>query len=222
VRKGTIIEVTATATDGLRTSDPAHTSVRVRNRRPRLNIVHIRPWDRIALGQTLVARAEGADPDGDPLRYEFEWRVNGDPIQHHDTAYSTAGLSPGDLVEVRATALDGEDASDPIASAAVRVVGSNPEIVSNPSGFSGDGTFRYQVEVVHPDGDRNLRYSLKAAPEGMQVDLLTGAVTWAPRNDQLGDFPVAIAVEDAQGAVTVQEFELQVGGASMPANQAGH
>ncbi len=121
---------------------------------------------------------------------------------------------------MRARALDGEDASDPIDSAAVRVVGANPEIVSSPGGWSEDGTFRYRVEVVHPDGDRRIRFSLRSGPDGMVVDPISGEVQWAPVPAQLGDFPVAVAVEDSRGAVTVQAFELTVVPPAHPAAPA--
>lgn len=217
VRKGTVVEVSAVASDGLRSSDPRRASVTVRNRRPRLDVVRIEPWEKVAPGQTLSVSAEATDPDGDALEYQFSWRVNGREITTAGDSFSTAALQPGDLVVARARALDGEDASDPIDSAPVRVVGANPEIVSSPGGWSGTGTFEYRVEVVHPDGDRNLRFSLKSGPEGMEVDPIAGEVRWTPAAGQLGDFTVAVAVEDSRGAVTVQEFDLSVNGASAPA-----
>jgi len=221
VPKGTQIEVTATASDGLHTSEPARGSVEVRNQRPRLTEVHIEPWDKVALGETLVVRADGIDPDGDALRFDFAWEVNGEPVDESGTSFATASLTAGDWVQARVTANDGASDSDRIATARVRVVGANPEIVSAPSGFASDGVYRYRVEVVHPDGDRSLRFELRTAPEGMKVDAISGEITWTPRADQVGEHPVEVAVRDSKDAVTVQSFSLNVGAAGgVPAKQA--
>jgi hypothetical protein len=210
-RRGAVVEVAAVASDGLRESDPSRASVTVANRAPTLDSVRIEPWEKVAPGQQLSVSAAGSDPDGDPVDYEFQWRVNGAPIDHAGTELATDDLASGDLVVVRAWARDGDAKSAPIESAAVRVVGANPEIVSTPAGYDGRGTFRYRVEAVHPDGDRSLRFALREAPEGMRVDPLRGEVSWTPRSDQTGTFTVAVAVEDSRGAVTVQEFDLVVG-----------
>jgi len=221
VPKGTQITVTATASDGLHTSEPARGSVAVRNQRPRLTEVHIEPWERVPRGGSLEVRADGVDPDGDTLSFDYAWQVNGEPVEASGTSFSTASLSAGDEVQVIATANDGSMDSDRIASARVRVVGSNPEIVSSPSGFASDGVYRYRVEVVHPDGDRSLRFELRTAPEGMKVDPVTGEITWKPRPDQVGEHPVAVAVRDSRDAVTVQAFSLKVGApAGGPASPA--
>jgi hypothetical protein len=221
VSKGTRVVVTATASDGVRTSDPASGSVTVRNRRPRLSEVRIEPWDKVALGETLAVRAGGVDPDGDELHFAYSWEVNGETVDDSGDSFSTASLAPGDWVQVHVTANDGDSDSDPIASARVRVVGSNPQIVSEPSGFASDGVYRYKVEVVHPDGDRSLRFELRSAPDGMTVDPISGQITWTPRSDQLGEHLVEVAVQDSKEAVTVQAFSLNVGaGSGAPANQS--
>jgi len=222
--KGTLIEVTATAHDDLMESEPAQVSLRVRNRRPRLNQARIEPWEAVAAGDSLAITAEGSDPDGDELEYDFQWTVNGEPIEAEGPSLSTASLAIGDWVQARVRASDGESESDPVDTARVRVVGGNPQIVSSPGEFSSDGVFRYTVVAEHPDGDRALRYELREAPEGMWVNPVSGEITWRPTRGQVGEHEVAVAVKDSHGAVTVQAFSLKVAKgaeiASPPAQRA--
>jgi hypothetical protein len=223
VRKGTPIEVTATASDGIAESEPARRVIRVRNQRPTLRQARIEPWETVDLGGSLTVRADGTDPDGDLLAYHYRWRVNDQPIAAEGASLSTAGLVPGDLVQARVFASDGESESDPVDTARVRVVGANPKIVSVPSGFSEDGIFRYTVEVEHLRGDGPLRFRLRTAPEGMWVNPVSGEITWRPEPGQRGVHPVEVAVKDRRGAVTVQAFGVSVGkdaqAPSPPANQ---
>jgi len=51
VRKGTPIEVTATASDGFAESEPARRAVRVRNQRPKLSQARIEPWETVDVGE---------------------------------------------------------------------------------------------------------------------------------------------------------------------------
>lgn len=224
VRRGTRIEVTATASDGLAESEPARRAVEVRNQRPTLTQARIEPWDTVGLGGSLTVQADGTDPDGDLLEIHYQWRVNDQPIAAEGPSLSTAGLAAGDLVQARVFARDGASESDPIDTARVRVVGANPKIVSTPSGFSTDGIFRYTVEVERPHGKGELRFRLRTGPEGMLVNPVSGEVTWRPKPGQTGVHPVEVEVKDPGGAVIVQAFSLNVGkGApipSPPANQS--
>ena len=223
VRKGTRIEVTATASDGLAESEPARRAVQVRNQRPTLTQARIEPWDTVGRGESLTVRADGTDPDGDRLEIHYRWRVNDRPIAAEGASLSTAGLAPGDLVQARVVASDGESESDPIDTARVRVVGASPKIVSAPSDFSTDGFFRYTVEVERPNGKGELRFRLRTAPEGMWVNPVSGEITWRPEPGQTGVHPVEVEVKDPGGAVIVQAFSVSVGNGapipSPPANQ---
>ena len=223
VRKGTRIEVTATASDGLSESEPARRAVQVRNQRPTLTQARIEPWKTVGLGESLTVRAEGTDPDGDLLEIHHRWRVNDQPIAAEGASLSTAGLAPGDLVQARVFASDGASESDPIDTARVRVVGATPKIVSAPSEFSADGTFRYTVEVERSHADGDLRFRLRTAPEGMWVNPVSGEITWRPQPGQTGVHPVEVEVKDPGGAVTLQAFRVNVGKgdelSAPPANQ---
>jgi hypothetical protein len=220
VRKGTRIEVTATASDGLADSEPARAAVEVRNQRPTLTQARIEPWKTVGLGDSLSVRAAGTDPDGDPLTLHYRWHVNGRPIAAEGDSLSTAGLVAGDLVYARVFASDGASESDPIDTARVRVVAATPKIVSAPGGFSADGTFRYTVEVEEPQRDGDIRFRLRTAPEGMRVNPFSGEIVWRPKPGQTGIHPVEVEVKDSGGAVVVQSFQVTVAKGDPPASPA--
>jgi hypothetical protein len=210
VGPGSFVEVKVTASDGQEhRSESAR--VRVRNRRPVITGLGLEPSGTVPRGETLRARAAARDPDGDDVEVRFEWRVNGRLAEGQGDSLSTAALVPGDEVQVRALAGDGEHDGLALESSVVRVVNGAPVIRSQPSGLSADGIFRYRLDVVDPDDDGPLRFTLRRGPEGMEIDRVAGELSWRPGAAQAGRHPVVIAVEDTRGARSVQEFELDVG-----------
>ena len=77
--------------------------------------------------------------------------------------------------------------------------------------------FNYQIEANDPEGGV-LSFSLTTAPQGMQIDVATGQVTWIPTTEQIGDHLVTIRVTDNQQGYVEQSFTLNVEAA--PINQA--
>jgi len=211
VPKGTAIEVEVVASDGRDQSPPASARTRVGNRAPMLEKVVLDPPDSVRIGQPLVAVPIASDPDGDAIRYRYEWRVNGKPVSEERERFSTASLKRGDKIEVRVVAGDGDAESPPMDSPPVQVANSAPMITSTPDTIqTSDGAFRYTVEARDPDGDTNLRYRLVKGPQGAHVDPLLGEFVWQPSRDQVGTHEVEVAVEDGHGGETHQKFELTV------------
>jgi hypothetical protein len=210
VDKGDEVEVEVVASDGTWEGEPARASAEVRNRRPVVVGVRLDPAPNVAPGQKLTAVAVGDDEDGDEVEFRYAWRVNGRSVDADGPALDTAGLDRGDEIQVRVTAHDGEAESDPVESVRVQVGNSSPDILSDPTGLREDGAFVYQVEARDPDGDRNLRFSLRQAPEGMRVDPVLGEVTWHPTAKQAGRHTVEVVVEDRHGASALQRFDLDV------------
>jgi len=211
VARGERVEVVVTASDGRRESDPAEASVTVRNRRPVVTGIELRPPAEVPRGEPLVAAVAARDPDGDPLEFRYEWSVNGRPLPEEGDTLETDRLRRGDAIRVRVVASDGSEESAAIPSGVVLVGNAHPEILSSPSGVSSNGSFRYAVKARDPDGDRNLRYALRKAPQGMKLNRIDGVVTWQATPEQAGIHEVEIVVEDSEGARTVQAFELSVG-----------
>ncbi|MEL4897465.1 putative Ig domain-containing protein [Crocosphaera sp. Alani8] len=74
--------------------------------------------------------------------------------------------------------------------------------------------YTYQVTANDPDGEA-LTYQLLSHPQGMTIDENTGLVQWQPQSDQLGQFDIAVAAIDSDGAGTVQAFSISI----QPQNQ---
>ena len=210
VTKRDRVEVVVKASDGSLQSEPARAEAQVRNRRPRLVGIGVRPQPEVLPGEVLVATAQANDPDGDPIAYRYRWRVNGELQIDTGDSFETDDLVKGDEIQAVVVASDGFTDSDDLASVVVRVGNSHPEILSVPEGKWTNEGFRYEVRARDPDGDGPLRYSLKTGPKGMRVDSVLGKVSWQPTPDQTGVHPIEIAVSDPFGATSVQIFEITV------------
>ncbi|MEE9606993.1 MAG: putative Ig domain-containing protein, partial [Myxococcota bacterium] len=204
------------ASDGTAESEPFRAETRVGNRRPLLRGLTLQPLGVISPGESVTAVANARDPDGDPLEFEYRWRVNGQRVDEDGPSLTTVGLDRGASIQVRVTASDGEADSGWIDSPIVQVGNAAPLITSAP-GTARAGVFRYTLEARDPEGDRNLRYRLVQGPEGMTVDPVLGEVVWRPRASQAGTHLVQVAVRDSDGASTVQEFEVDVAEVELPA-----
>jgi hypothetical protein len=221
--KGARIDVTVVANDGKNESNPRSASTVIRNAPPRLERVEIEPGSEIVAGRPIVARPDARDADGDAIRFRYRWTVNGRQVSEEGAALSTEDLGRGDTVQVEIVASDASDDSEPLTSPKLTIVNAPPRILSLPVEPSHDGTFRYRVSAEDPDGDVDLQFHLEQAPDGMRIDALTGAITWAPSSDQLGTHTVSVVVDDLQGGRTRRTFEVTVGGpadAAPPAARA--
>ncbi|MBW2494866.1 MAG: hypothetical protein JRE43_08940, partial [Deltaproteobacteria bacterium] len=210
VTKRDLIEVAVKASDGELQSPTARAEAKVRNRRPTVVGIAIRPQPEVLPGETLVATAQANDPDGDRIEYSYRWQVNGRPQMETGDRFETDSLKKGDAIQAIVVANDGSKDSDELASVVVRVGNAHPEITSVPDGDWTDEGFSYQVRARDPDNDGPLRYSIKTGPKGMRVDSVLGKVVWQPTFDQAGVHPIEIAVTDAAGATSVQIFEITV------------
>jgi hypothetical protein len=209
-KKGDVVEVTVTARDDRAESVPFRSETIVRNSPPRIVQVAIEA-EELQPGDEVEAKTTAEDRDGDPLSYEYRWRVNGITASGTGATFSTRGLRRGDALSVEVVASDGTDWSEGVRSEDVRLGNGVPVIVSQPSPPGADGVFRYRVVAEDPDGDRDLRVSLGDAPEGMVVDAKTGEVTWRPTHQQAGRHRVEVVVTDSAGGRATQSFQIVVG-----------
>ena len=216
-RKGDVIEVSVSASDGRDQSEPFRVSGRVSNSAPRVRRIQLQPPGPITAGVPLRALPDAVDADGDEISYRFGWSLNGETIGEAETL-ETRDLRRGDVVQVSVVATDGEDVSAVFYSARFEVGNVAPLILSQPGGETGaGGGFRYLVKVRDPEGNGDLSYRLAQAPDGMTVSQ-RGEVEWRPSAGQKGRFAVEIVVEDRDGGRTAQRFELTVGGDGAPAS----
>lgn len=207
---GATIQVTAHANDGIEDGEAVTAIVVVIDRAPVLNGVALEPTRQVHPGDAIRVMPTGSDPDGQPVDFRAEWLVNGETTAETGLSFSSEGLKQGDRIRVRVVATDGRNDSRPWESSDIVVQSAHPEIVSTPPGMTDGGLFRYAVEVRDPDGDKNLRFRLDQAPDGMRIDPVLGVIEWHPRGDQAGVHPVAVVVSDSTRLETTQRFEVTV------------
>lgn len=208
--KGSRIQLTVIARDGDSKSQPETVSTDVANRPPKMLGVVIEPLDEVRANRDIAANPRAQDADDDALEYVYRWRINGELVDVEGPILTADHYRRGDEIQLTVEANDGEESSEPLRSAPFTVANSPPQITSTPGAFDEDGTFRYSVLAEDPDGDRILRYALVTGPEGMEIDVVRGELTWTPTPEQAGSHPVTIEVDDRMGGVSTQSFDVRV------------
>ena len=91
-----------------------------------------------------------------------------------------------------------------------RILNQPPVITSDPVTETQEGVlYQYDVEATDPESTA-LTYLLDQAPDGMNIDAVTGFVTWTPSFDQVGVNDVLARVQDAGSASATQFFQIIV------------
>jgi hypothetical protein len=214
LERGDRIEVVVTASDGRLASEPYRAAVRSDNLPPQINFLYITPQNKkIRRGDVLTAVPDAIDPEGDHLEFTYEWRVNGAKAGS-DRQFDTAKLRRGDEITVTVVANDGNAESSPRTLDKVTLINSAPTIVKLPELERQGSTLTYQFEAEDAEGDRNLRFFLADAPDGMEIDAYTGLLSWRPRPDQAGKHLVKVGVKDSEGDASQFEWEVVVNAAA--------
>ena len=194
-------------------------AIQLLNQTPRITRLRLLPENPHA-GTDLVAVAEARDGDGDSFEFSYEWFVNGRPVANHSGESLPEGrFRRGDEVYVSVVASDPYESSESVESGVLTVPNGGPVITSDPSQATvGARRYRYVVKAEDPDGDRPLRYGLVEGPDGMQVDLLSGVVSWKVPGDARGSYPVELSVSDPLGGETRQRYTVEIRWERAPAN----
>jgi hypothetical protein len=121
------------------------------------------------------------------------------------------GLQRDDEIVVSVTASDGDSYENEMTSNTVKIMNSDPKIISSPPKFSSDGSLRYPVEVKDPDGDRRFLFSLDSGPKSMEIDNISGILTWTPDESDVGEHQIEVRASDRYGGFALQHFDLKVG-----------
>ena len=213
-RKGSevFVEIIPTDTYGPGTAFKTETVV-IGNQPPVITSVKLEPADP-TLGSIVTAVTKGSDPDGDDVRYTYQWFVNGKAATEEpqeSSQFSTQGFRKKDRIHAMVTPFDRDGAGAPKVSNSLVLVNRAPQITSAPPTDLAGGVYLYQVAAKDPDGDK-LTYSLLKAPQGMTIDPSTGLIRWElPKEVQAKtDVPIKISVDDGDGGKALQEFSLTV------------
>jgi len=217
LRSGDRVTVEVVASDGRLESEPARAFASAGNRPPSLLAVRLAPDEAVRPGQVVEALVEAEDPDGDRLRFQYSWFVNGERRSRGDQTFDTGSLRRGDKLAVSVVARDGRESSSSLRSAEIELANSPPVFSGVPRRQQVDGVFFYQLEARDPDGDRSLRYRLAKGPPGMSIDPLSGMLRWEPAAAHAGAHPVEVLVRDRLGAETFLSWNLTVSVENAPA-----
>ena len=214
VARGSVVEVTVTASDGAQKSPPSRATARVGNQPPQVTGVAIEPMSPVTTGRDLVATPGGEDPDGDRIRYRYRWLVDGEPLPDEAPTLRGDRFARGDSIVLEVVASDGTDDSETFRSDPIEVANAPPRITSTPGAIGADGVFRYDVVTEDPDGDTAFRYRLVTAPAGMTIGFDDGRLSWRPGDESEGSHAVEVEVSDLFGGRSTQPFEIRLSYAS--------
>jgi Putative Ig domain len=220
LKRGDAVSVEIWPHDGIVEGSPFTTEpVVVGNSPPVVAHLAIEP-ESVSPGVRVQARADISDVDRDLIRVSYRWWKNDSLVQEGDEAeLDTAGFSRGDTASVEAVPFDGVQKGKAVRSVPIRMGNTPPRILSAPAKSIVNNRYDYQVEATDAESDV-ITFSLETAPPGMTIDEHKGSVSWQISPDQIGVHKVRILAKDSQGAVTFQEFELNLEPA-VPAKPAG-
>jgi RHS repeat-associated protein len=154
------------------------------------------------------------DPDGDTLTFSLTQAPAGmaiDPVS--GTIVWTPTAAQVGLQAVTIVASDGRGGVTPqsfAVSVGTTPLNEPPIFVSTPVTMALAGQpYAYTAQALDPDGDP-LTYFLTAAPAGMTIDPVSGAITWSPAAANVGANPVTVRVKDGRGGFDNQTFVVTV------------
>jgi hypothetical protein len=205
VRKDDEIRLTVTASDGKEQTKHVERET-VKNAPPVVDGVQMAA----SMSGMLTATPVGHDRDEDSITYTYRWLVNGKAVHHSGSSLELAKYRTGDIVTVEVTADDGDEESAAKESGAYELRNNKPAIVSRPDAMAivGENTILYEVKAEDPNRGQRLQYRLEEGPEGMEIDMVSGELTWTPKAGQEGEFPVRILVDDMNGGTATQSFSV--------------
>lgn len=211
LKRGDKVTAEIVAFDGKERSAAFKTeSAVVQNSKPVVNRVGLEFESPPVGAARLKARVDGVDHDGDEIRYVYRWWRNDTIIKEgQEDVLDTAGFARKDSILVEVIPQD-QDGEGTLYRSAPAVVGNAPpRILSKPSAPDGQGNYQYRVQADDPDGDA-LLYGLETAPPGMAIDTASGQISWTISSELAGTHRVKISVDDGQGGVAWQEFEISI------------
>jgi hypothetical protein len=184
-------------------------SVTIGNSLPSVLSVPFSPTD-IHAGVDITVKPVGYDPDGDEVKFNYKWSVNGIEIEDDSPILTGDHFKRGDKVSLMVIPYDHEGKGTPFASQNIVIPNGAPRILSNPPTVIHGDVYVYQVVAEDPDGDP-ITFSLITAPDGMTIDSRTGEIKWPITEKSTGDHVVEIAAQDPEGLKTTQKYTVTIG-----------
>jgi hypothetical protein len=157
-------------------------------------------------GDAIAVVATTIDADGDPVKIDYAWTVNGEPAGN-GTRLDKA-VRRGDFVTVTMTPSDGKSQG--------RAVTLRSQVNNAPPQISGvvdvrlaGDVYTARIQASDPDGDQ-IRYALVSGPTGMSVDPADGAIKWNVPADFKGKAVFMVSARDKSGAQSTHAATITV------------
>lgn len=172
------------------------------------------PRTEALVGHRYGYAIQASDPDNDVLRYSLAAQPAGMEIDQATgliTWTPTASDLGGQSVVVQIADGRGGSAEQSYVLTVADNVPNRPPVFTSSAVVDGNVNtlYQYQAEAVDADDDPFV-FSLTTAPSGMTIDPATGAITWTPAANQLGENAVQIAISDGRGGAAQQSFTIVV------------
>jgi hypothetical protein len=207
-RKGDRIRAEATLRSEGRELAVTSAEVVAGNALPAVEDVRIDPAAPVS-GATVTAVVQAQDPDGDPLKFRYQWYADNVPVAGGGATMTLRGVKRGAWVHVTVTPNDGTGDGAWRDSARYQVVNALPVVKSAlPQALPPTRDFAYPIVAEDADGDP-LTYVLVKAPPGM---ILTGnTLEWKVPDEYIGK-PVeaVVRISDDHGGQTVQNISMTI------------
>jgi len=200
--KGDRIVVTVSAEGRSLSSAP----LEIKNSLPIVTSLNLSP-EIIYRGIDITAVPSSADLDGDYVRYNYAWSINGEISGNSTAVLSGDKFKSGDRISVTVIPFDSEGEGAPFVSRPITIPGSPPKFVSTPPLDFKGVTYTYQAEAETMDRSE-ITYSLASSPQGMSIDPKTGMITLQIKKEHAGTHNIEIVAKEPGGQKTSQKYSL--------------
>jgi hypothetical protein len=183
-------------------------SVTIANSPPEIRSVRFTP-DLICKGVDITAVPDGFDADGDEIRYECKWIINGEETTEDSLVLKGNRIKTGDTVSAAITPYDTYDSGKTYRTQTITVPKAAPFFTSVPPSTFRGKIYTYNAVAKEPDGG-SISYSLASAPDGMTIDEKTGRVSWPIKEGSAGLNNIEIVAQSSEGGKAVQRYSLNI------------
>jgi len=202
-RKGDRITVTVSASGAT-----ASATAVIGNTTPVITAVVLQP-EVIYRGVNITAVPTVIGDDGDEVRFQYRWSINGNELPEDTAVLSGERFRRSDRITLAVTPFDADGPGLPYTTRPIVIPNGPPRFTSSPVLDFQSETYEYQAVAVDPDGDP-LTYILVSGPVAMSVDPVNGTVRLQIRKEHAGAHTVGLEVQDPAGMKASQTFTLNL------------
>ena len=164
---------------------------------------------RIHRGVDIRIIPEAVDADGDLVQFRYRWFNNDQELFHDSDTLAGDQFHKADRISVRVQPFDTESDGPLFYSEEFIIPNAPPRFVTTPPTRFKASFYSYEAQAEDPDNDP-LTYHLIQGPAGMEIDRMTGQVSWNVSQEAVGMHTVIIEVQDQEGMKSRQEWQLDI------------